>query len=339
MKKKLQIFISSTFSDLQTERQSAVEAVLRAGHIPAGMELFSAGNESQLEIIKRWIDESDVYMLILGGRYGSIEKATDLSYTEIEYQYALQKNKPVFAIVASESLLKAKVKKFGVEVMERKNVEKYDVFKELVLSKICRHFSDNNEIKLAILESILDIQSRFNLNGWVRFEEMPDISALLSQLSTLQDDNNRLKKEMLLKVDKQAKSMYGGLTFSELTQLLLKKEILVPKSVTNLEKDHKQAYLDVFLANYGVFNTGVDNHNSSGDANHLLYKIASDMMVYGLIEQKIEKRGQSSISVLRSSDDGKRFIAESNLLLHNAAKEEDAKKKATNKGKEENKTV
>ncbi|WP_447406827.1 DUF4062 domain-containing protein [Clostridium perfringens] len=69
MKKKLQIFISSTYLDLQEEREAAVEAVLESKHIPAGMELFRAGNRSQLETIKKWIDESDIYMLILGGRY------------------------------------------------------------------------------------------------------------------------------------------------------------------------------------------------------------------------------------------------------------------------------
>ena len=40
--KKYQIFVSSTFTDLIAERQSAVEAILKAGHIPAGMELFTS---------------------------------------------------------------------------------------------------------------------------------------------------------------------------------------------------------------------------------------------------------------------------------------------------------
>ena len=79
MDKKLQIFISSTYIDLKEERQAAVQAILKAGHIPAGMELFTAGDKSQMETIKRWIDESDIYMLILGGRYGSIEPTTSLS--------------------------------------------------------------------------------------------------------------------------------------------------------------------------------------------------------------------------------------------------------------------
>ena len=63
-RKKLQVFVSSTFTDLIKERQAAVLAILSCGHIPAGMELFTAGDESQMAVIKRWIDESDVYLLM-----------------------------------------------------------------------------------------------------------------------------------------------------------------------------------------------------------------------------------------------------------------------------------
>ena len=63
MNKKLQVFVSSTYTDLIEERQAAVQAILDAGHIPAGMELFKAG-KSQMKTIRKWIDDSDVYMLI-----------------------------------------------------------------------------------------------------------------------------------------------------------------------------------------------------------------------------------------------------------------------------------
>ena len=96
MNKKLQVFVSSTYTDLIEERQAAVEAILEAGHIPAGMELFKAGNKSQLETIYKWIDDSDVYMLIFGGRYGSVESKSGKSYTQLEYEYALNRNIPVF---------------------------------------------------------------------------------------------------------------------------------------------------------------------------------------------------------------------------------------------------
>ena len=113
VKKRLQVFVSSTFNDLKNERQAAVEAILSAGHIPAGMELFTAGDESQMEVIKQWIDESDVYLLILGGRYGSVEPKTGKSYTQLEYEYALGLGKPLFACVVNEAALEESVKQYG----------------------------------------------------------------------------------------------------------------------------------------------------------------------------------------------------------------------------------
>jgi Domain of unknown function (DUF4062) len=38
-RRKLQVFVSSTYVDLKAERQAAVEAIVTAGHIPVGMEL------------------------------------------------------------------------------------------------------------------------------------------------------------------------------------------------------------------------------------------------------------------------------------------------------------
>jgi|ERR1041385_546458 hypothetical protein len=110
---RLQVFVSSTFTDLREERQAAVEAILSAGHIPAGMELFAAGNESQMEAIRQWIDESDVFLLILGGRYGSIEPKSGKSYIHLEYEHALSKGKPLFACVIADEALKNSSVKYG----------------------------------------------------------------------------------------------------------------------------------------------------------------------------------------------------------------------------------
>ena len=109
LKKKFQIFISSTYLDLVDERQAAVQAILKLGHIPAGMELFKAG-ASQWQTITRWIDESDIYLLILGGRYGTLNKIEDKSYTQLEYEYALSKGIPVFALVLTDNFLVKKEK-------------------------------------------------------------------------------------------------------------------------------------------------------------------------------------------------------------------------------------
>ena len=169
MNKKLQIFVSSTYTDLKEERQAAVEAILDAGHIPAGMELFKAGNESQLKTIYKWIDESDVYMLILGGRYGTVETKSGKSYTQLEYEYALSKNIPIFAVVLSEQFLTDKVNSIGLKnATEQITPDKYQIFKSLVMSKIIREVDDYKDIKIAIHSTLHEFMNSYNMIGWIR---------------------------------------------------------------------------------------------------------------------------------------------------------------------------
>ena len=82
--RRYQIFVSSTYTDLQEERTQLLFAILKLNYIPAGMEFFSAVDEEQMEFIKRVIDESDYYVLLLGARYGSLD-SEGVSYTEREY--------------------------------------------------------------------------------------------------------------------------------------------------------------------------------------------------------------------------------------------------------------
>lgn len=165
---KYQIFISSTYIDLKEERQATVEAILKKGHIPAGMELFSANNKSQWEVIEKWIDNSDIYVLLLGGRYGSIDNETNLSYTEMEYDYAIKKNKPFFALVLDDQILNNK----PADIIEKYefNNPKYINFKEKIIAKMCAFPKNIDQIKTEINnsldESIKD--NKHKMFGWIK---------------------------------------------------------------------------------------------------------------------------------------------------------------------------
>ncbi|WP_191565975.1 DUF4062 domain-containing protein [Metabacillus idriensis] len=193
MKKKLQVFISSTFKDLIEERQSAVEAVLSSGHIPAGMELFKAGDESQKETIKRWIDESDVYLLILGGRYGSIEPVSGKSYTHWEYDYAEEVGIPRFAVVIDKQVLDTKIKQIGGDAIEIENAQKYEEFKKQVLSKTSEFFNDLKDIKLTIHRKLAELGSNDELSGWVSAKDIRTNETLINEISRLMQENSELK--------------------------------------------------------------------------------------------------------------------------------------------------
>lgn len=72
--------------------------------IPAGMEVFVAADTEQFEVIKKVIDLCDYYVLIIGRRYGSIHPDTGKSYTEMEYDYAIEQGIPVLVFAINENI-------------------------------------------------------------------------------------------------------------------------------------------------------------------------------------------------------------------------------------------
>ena len=72
MDKKYQVFVSSTYVDLVDERREVLQALLELDCIPVGMEMFPAADDDQWTLIKRLIEDCDYYILVVGGRYGSL---------------------------------------------------------------------------------------------------------------------------------------------------------------------------------------------------------------------------------------------------------------------------
>ncbi|MFL9939988.1 DUF4062 domain-containing protein [Paraburkholderia graminis] len=168
MDKKYQVFISSTFTDMKDERQAAVMAILDAGHIPAGMELFAAADQKQMNIIEKWIDQSDIFMLILGGRYGSIDPDSRKSYIQLEYEYAVKTQKPFFALYLTDTALDEKVSRQGRSVIEQDDSKAYKQFRTLVTSNMCAPVDHIKDIFIQARKSIEVLAKERELDGWVR---------------------------------------------------------------------------------------------------------------------------------------------------------------------------
>lgn len=183
MNKKLQVFVSSTYLDLIQERQKAVEGILRAKHIPAGMELFIPSDKNQWAMIMEWIRGSDLLLLILGGKHGSSEPESGKSYTQLEYEYAMSNKIPVFSIVLNEQFLAnkksrdIKLRVYEHEV-ENPSVEKYNSFKKTVMSNYASEVGDINqiptEVSLALQDFLNKDATEYHFRGWVRGTERPN---------------------------------------------------------------------------------------------------------------------------------------------------------------------
>ncbi|HHK5599911.1 hypothetical protein CN324_28085 [Bacillus anthracis] len=311
MKKKLQVFISSTFTDLEEERQAAVQAVLNAGHIPAGMELFKAADTSQKETIKKWIEESDVYMLILGGRYGSIDEETGKSYTHWEYDYAGELKKPRFAIVIEEEALDKKVTDFGPRVIERDHHREYQSFKKEVLSKISKFYSDIKDIKIVILESLKEFERKDELFGWVSGKEIKNADKLQKDYTKLLGDYIKIQTKMKELEEGLSKSTeIDGLSYTEVKNCL-KSQVIVPRD-SNLRKFFEEKNIEMNAYDYFITfkrscTTGINNRAACEDAEAFLYyDVAPILMQFNLVE-KIKLAGVK-YEQIQTSKTGLKFL-------------------------------
>lgn len=169
MNKRYQVFISSTFRDLIAERQAVQRAILGLTHFPAGMELFPATDASAWELIEAVIDASDYYVLIIGGRYGSLDE-TGIGYTEKEYDYAHSTKKPIVPLLHKnpDNLPRDRTETEGsawqMLLDFRKKVEKRHT---------CVYWTSPDELQAQV---ILGLNSAFLRKpgiGWIRANEVP----------------------------------------------------------------------------------------------------------------------------------------------------------------------
>jgi len=290
MKKKLQVFVSSTFKDLKEERQAAVSAILMLGHIPAGMELFTANDKSQWETIERWIDESDVYILILGGRYGSIDEATGKSYTEKEFDYAVKKKKPLFSIDINEKALKDKIKILGADVIELEHQKELKAFRIKVHKKIISFYDDVKDIQLAIMKSLPPIESRTDISGWVSGAELPKAEPLITKITSLIAENDKLRKENSKLLALQGKQTIDKSEYDDIFRNLSKIKIKVPDAVTK-KGEIESTLLDIFNFVWSALIEGVTNQRGASEEDtFIFYNVCPHLQVYGLaINEKFQK--------------------------------------------------
>lgn len=190
MDKKYQVFVSSTYDDLQEERKAVIEALLQMNCFPVGMEYFNAADDSQWDVISSLIDECDYYVLIVAGRYGSIDEASGKSYTQKEYEYAVKRGVPVISFVHSNiNLLPS-----GKVDSDPALVTKLNDFKDEISKKLWQKWDNKDSLASAVVLSLNKLIKSKPRTGWVRYISLS--AEANKQILALKEENETLKAKL-----------------------------------------------------------------------------------------------------------------------------------------------
>lgn len=282
MDKRYQVFVSSTFEDLQAERQEVIQALLELDCIPSGMELFPAADEDQWSLIKSVIDDCDYYIVIVAGRYGSVDES-GMSFTEREYRYALVSGQPIIGFLhRNPGNLPAKRTEESEDGKRR-----LGEFRELVQQKMCQFWESPADLGSKVSRSLIKLVKSHPAVGWVRADQVLSEDSAQELLA--------LRKRVL-----------------ELEEELEHSEANPPPGTDELAQgdDHYEVMLefDRFSGQYDIGGTKT-NGRTKMSWNKIFY-VVSPLMIDEAKKHNLNVVLGESISTNASADLRKRFAGE-----------------------------
>ena len=130
-------------------------------------ELFPAANDDQWTLIKKVINDCDYYIVMIAGRYGS-GGLEGISYTEMEYRYALEQGIPTIGFIHKDP---SKIAHGRSESDPEKQI-KLKEFCELVKKKVCRYWDSPSDLGSKVSRSLINLISDVPAVGWVRADQI-----------------------------------------------------------------------------------------------------------------------------------------------------------------------
>jgi len=183
MEKKYQVFVSSTFEDLKEERATVITALLKAGYIPTCMEYFTATNKKQWDVIQEIIPQCDYYVVIVAGKYGSIEPESKISYTEKEYDLAMKSNVPVFAFLYKD------IENLPNRMVEQDSIAKGNLnkFRKKLETNMADFWDNKDDLATKVLASLHKGTKSNPRIGWIRADNRVNLKEDYSFLNNVAD--------------------------------------------------------------------------------------------------------------------------------------------------------
>jgi hypothetical protein len=157
--KTMQVFLSHTsdmalFPEGRSFVQAAMDAVGRARMVPVDMRYFAARDSMPVNYCREQVRACDIYIAIIGFRYGSVAAGEGVSYTESEFLAACSADLPRLVFLLAESAFSAGLadEDVGPVTGFRKRLS--------VAGLLVREFTTGDSLELEVFHALSDLESR-----------------------------------------------------------------------------------------------------------------------------------------------------------------------------------
>jgi len=227
---KLSVFVGSPKKGLEKERQAIIQAILEAGHIPDGMELWAADARPTLKTIAEKLRMCDVHIVMLGPNYGQMLDNDVISFTEWEYKQSRDAKRPVISFLLEREVFEAVWKKSAPPDNVKEAYLK--LWEELRSKSVCKLYHSTEMPKidrdvLNALNQVIDSSQLKPLAGWIRAEskaakltaalqDNPFLMRVMDRVVRFRTTGGRLEKERNAK--KAAAEMFWDTMMNEIAR-------------------------------------------------------------------------------------------------------------------------
>ena len=224
--------------------------------IPEAVELGAAASQSQWQAIQEIIDKCDYYVVIAGGRYGTIVPSAivpnpdGVSFTEMEYRHAKARKIPVLAFLreSSKSMLVGEKENDG-ETDEKRG--KFRMFRSLLETE-CKagYWGTTDQLRLEVATALPPLLAKSDRPGWVRGDSMPESITVQQGIPGISEFDNLVFSSICKSLMEDGMHGTKFIPFREKTVKTvenLKEEHTEKKVVGALERLSNQGMLSEFV--------------------------------------------------------------------------------------------
>ncbi len=155
------VFLSSTSKDLVEHRQRCYDAIESLdGYHCVRMENFGSRNWDADEFCRRRVAECDLILLLLGPCYGSCPPGSELSFTEREYQTAIESGRD-YLVFASSALFPLPVQLIETDALRQRQ----QAFRARLESRVIAPFIAPQELARLVVTAISNWSEESSLRG------------------------------------------------------------------------------------------------------------------------------------------------------------------------------